>query len=49
LQGVELIDRKGETARFVFVLSRQSEPPYAGCWMTDGVLPQPEDADKQEM
>ena len=49
LQGVELVDQKGETARFVFVLSRQSEPPYAGCWMTDGVLPQPEDADKQEM
>jgi len=49
LQGVELVDRKGQTARFVFVLSRQTEPPYAGCWMTDGVLPQPDDADKQEM
>lgn len=49
LQGVELVDRNGETARYVFVLSRQSEPPYAGCWMTDGVLPQPDDTDKQAM
>ncbi len=47
LQGVELVDRNGETARYVFVLSRQSEPPYAVCWMTDGVVTQPTDADQQ--
>jgi hypothetical protein len=47
LQGVELVDQHGVTVRFVFILSRQSEPPYAGCWMTDGVVPQPPDADQQ--
>lgn len=40
LQGVELVDRDGVTVRFVFILSRQSDPPYAGCWMTDSVLRQ---------
>jgi len=49
LQGVELVDQNGETTRFVFVLSRQSEAPYAGCWMIDGVMQQPEDTDKQAM
>ena len=49
LQGVELVDHDGAVARFVFILSRQSEAPYAGCWMTDSVVPQPEDADKQEI
>ena len=49
LQGVELVGQKGETARFIFVLSRQGEAPYAGCWMIDGVIQQPEDTDKQAM
>ena len=38
----------GHTARFIFVLSRQSEPPYADCWMTDGVLIPPGGADQQD-
>jgi len=49
LQGVELVDSKGDTARFVFMLSRQSEPPYAGCWMIDGVLLQPKNKDQQDL
>ncbi len=49
MQGVELVDQKGYTARYVFILSRQIEPPYAGCWMTDGVLMPPDNADRQGM
>jgi len=29
----------GRTATFIWELSRQSSPPYGGCWMTDSVLP----------
>ncbi len=28
----------GETAGFVWIVSRQTTPPYDGCWMTDSVL-----------
>ena len=38
-QVVRLHYRKGKTFLFVFMLSRQSETPYAGCWMTDAVIP----------
>jgi len=48
LERVELVARNGHTARFIFVLSRQSEPPYADCWMTDGVLIPPGGADQQD-
>lgn len=29
----------GEKVGYVFRLSRQSQAPYAQCWMTDGVVP----------
>lgn len=29
----------GRKATFIWELSRQSNPPYQGCWMTDSVLP----------
>lgn len=42
VQGVEIIDRVGVTHRYVFLLSRQTEPPYRDCWMTDSVIQAPE-------
>jgi len=48
LQGVELIDRSGTAHRYVFVLTRQVEPPYRDCWMTDGVYPAPGEKPAQE-
>ena len=30
-----------ETMTYWFYLSRQSEPPYVGCWMTDSVIIEP--------
>jgi hypothetical protein len=38
LQGVDLIDSDGNAHRYVFILSRQQDAPYRGCWMTDSVL-----------
>ena len=35
---VELVDMHGQTHEYVWSLSRQSEAPYRGCWMTDGVM-----------
>lgn len=35
---VTLVDAEGEQAAYVWILSRQSEPPCQGCWMTDTVL-----------
>jgi len=35
---VTLIDGK-KLKSFVWVLSKQTESPYADCWMTDGVFP----------
>jgi hypothetical protein len=43
LQGVELVDQAGVTHRYIFILSKQTEPPYRGCWMTDGVVGSPDD------
>jgi hypothetical protein len=43
LQGVELVDHAGVTHRYIFILGRQSEPPFKGCWMTDGVINSPAD------
>ena len=31
----------GEQAGYVFRLSRQTAPPFANCWMTDGVVRMP--------
>ena len=36
---VKLIDANDETLLFVFELSKQTEKPYDGCWMTDAVFP----------
>ncbi len=38
LQGVELIDHAGSVREYVFLLSRMHAPPYAECWMVDGVV-----------
>jgi hypothetical protein len=35
---VELVDARGRRFRYVWSLSRQTEHPYEGCWMTDGVM-----------
>lgn len=34
---VTIVSREGEEIHMLFVLRRQTEPPYAGCWMTEGV------------
>lgn len=36
-QRVRVVDEAGATAIFIFTLSKQTQAPYAGCWMTDGV------------
>jgi len=41
LQPVELIGKDGSIYRYVFVLTRQADPPYRGCWMTDSVIGDP--------
>lgn len=37
-QRVHLLQRGGAQVTYLFILSRQKEPPYAGCWMTDTVI-----------
>lgn len=49
LQGVELIDRAGVSHRYIFVLSQQTDPPYRGCWMTDGVIGSPDEKPQQSV
>ena len=34
-----LVTAEGREARFVFILTEQTDGPYAGCWMTDAVMP----------
>lgn len=36
---VTVIDDSGVAQSFQFVLERQTEPPYQGCWMTESVFP----------
>ena len=36
-QVVTLTSRDGEEVNVLFVLRRQTESPYEGCWMTEGV------------
>ncbi|MCP9496124.1 MAG: DUF4864 domain-containing protein [Pyrinomonadaceae bacterium MAG19_C2-C3] len=36
-QRVRVVDESGATAIFIFTLSKQTQAPFAGCWMTDGV------------
>ena len=43
---VLLLTAADETVGFTFVLGRQSHPPYAGCWMTEGVLRHTDRADR---
>lgn len=49
LQAVELTSRAGRTYRYVFLLRRQEAGQYAGCWMTDGVVPQEAGGQSQEL
>lgn len=44
IQPVEVVAKNGAAHRYLFILSRQTEPPYAGCWMTDSVLTDPDPA-----
>lgn len=37
-QAVRVQGADGRFGVFVFLLSRQREGPFAGCWMTDGVM-----------
>jgi hypothetical protein len=37
-QRVTLVGADGAAAHYVFSLSKQSDPPYADCWMTDAVM-----------
>jgi len=37
-QRVRVQQRDGEWADYLFILSRQPDAPYAGCWMTDSVI-----------
>jgi hypothetical protein len=40
-QRVLITTAAGNVVSYVFVLSRQREGAYAGCWMTEGVLREP--------
>ncbi|HYO88486.1 MAG TPA: DUF4864 domain-containing protein [Candidatus Limnocylindrales bacterium] len=37
-QRAHVLQRSGEWVTYLFILSRQQEPPYIGCWMTDAVI-----------
>ncbi len=37
-QRVVLIDKHGKAHTYLFLLSKQQEGDYRGCWMTDGVI-----------
>lgn len=41
-QRVVIVGRDGSQVAYVFLLSKQSDGPYANCWMTDGVIRQKE-------
>jgi hypothetical protein len=41
VQRVKLIGADGQAVIYIFSLSRQTEPPYENCWMTDGVIGEP--------
>jgi hypothetical protein len=51
VQPVMVVNQAGDPVVSMFALSRQTEPPYEDCWMTDGVMrmsPLP-DADEEEV
>jgi hypothetical protein len=35
---VTIVDSEGQQTIYMFVLSRQADGPFRGCWMTDGVI-----------
>jgi hypothetical protein len=37
-----IVGRDGSQVTYLFLLSKQSDGPYANCWMTDGVIRQKE-------
>ena len=37
-QVVTLVSSSGKRTRYLFVLSKQKQPPCRGCWMTDAVM-----------
>lgn len=39
-QRVVIVGRDGVQVTYMFLLSKQSDGPYANCWMTDGVIRQ---------
>jgi len=41
-QRVVIVGRDGSQVTYLFLLSKQSDGPYANCWMTDGVIRQKE-------
>jgi hypothetical protein len=41
-QRVTVVGVSGETRVFIFLLSKQQGGLYNGCWMTDGVMREPE-------
>jgi hypothetical protein len=41
-QRVVIVGRDGSEVTYVFLLSKQSDGPYANCWMTDAVIRQKE-------
>lgn len=36
---VTMLDSRGKLQAFLFLLGRQNEGEYSGCWMTEGVFP----------
>jgi len=48
LQPVELVSLAGRTYRYVFLLRRVDSENCAGCWMTDGVIPQDDAAPQSQ-
>jgi hypothetical protein len=38
VQPVMVVSEDGDPVVYMFALSRQTEPPYEDCWMTDGVM-----------
>ena len=37
-QRVTIVDAGGRRIVYIFILSKQTEPPYEDCWMTDSVM-----------
>ena len=37
-QRITIIDAGGKRHVYIFILSKQTEPPYEDCWMTDSVM-----------